>query len=79
VTGQIFEKKFYQAHALTFGQPEQLTMCTARGGPSASTRQRRRVDAFPQYWGGKPPFDHISIKSSRRDDEALASAGDIES
>src|SRR5262249_50886362 len=62
-TGVIYEKKFWEDHKATFGQPGTLTMCTGAWKPvSFNPTTGIELDAFPGYWGGKPNIDHISIK-----------------
>jgi peptide/nickel transport system substrate-binding protein len=59
----IFEKKFEQAHKLTFGQPGTLLMGT---GPwridSYDPTSGAELSANPHWWGGAPAIRHISIK-----------------
>jgi peptide/nickel transport system substrate-binding protein len=61
--GEIWEKKFQDAHPASFGSPTTLTMAT---GPyvikSLSPTQGAEFDANPDYWGGRPPVAHITVK-----------------
>jgi peptide/nickel transport system substrate-binding protein len=62
-TGFIFEKAFQQANPSQFGKPGRGIMGT---GPykitSLDPTQGVELDANPNYWGGKPSIQHISIK-----------------
>jgi peptide/nickel transport system substrate-binding protein len=77
----IFEKKFQQAHAASFGQPGTLVMGT---GPwkidSFDPTSGAELSANPHWWGGKVPIKHISFKFfSDENSEALAfRAGQID-
>ncbi len=77
----IFEKRFFEAHKSTFGQPGTGVSGT---GPwqltSLDPTTGAELTANPHYWGGQPPFSHISWKFfTSETDEALAfRAGDID-
>jgi peptide/nickel transport system substrate-binding protein len=79
--GEIFEKKFGDAHPGTMGSPGVLTMGT---GPwkidSLDPTQGAELSANDKYWGGKPQIQHISIKFFANETSlALAfRAGDID-
>jgi peptide/nickel transport system substrate-binding protein len=72
--GGIFEKKFQQEHAATFGKPGTGIMDT---GPmeiaSFDPTTGVELTASPHYWGGKVPVRRISVKFFQ-DDTTLALA-----
>jgi peptide/nickel transport system substrate-binding protein len=61
--GDIFEKKFYDAHKTTMGHPGTLIEGT---GPwevtSFDPTTSEELSANPNWWGGKVNIAHISIK-----------------
>jgi peptide/nickel transport system substrate-binding protein len=60
--GFVFEKKFAQEHAATFGQPGTLIMCS---GPwevdSLDPTTGAQFSANPDWWGGRVPVERISL------------------
>jgi peptide/nickel transport system substrate-binding protein len=78
-TGEVFEKKFFEAHPRTFGQPGTLIMGT---GPwevdSLDPTTGAQLSANPDWWDGTVPIDHISFQIfANSTSEALAfRAGD---
>ncbi len=79
--GQIFEKKFAEAHKGTFGQPGVLVMGT---GPwvidSFDPTTGSQLSANPNWWGGKVPIQHISFKffTSDTPEELAFRAGELD-
>jgi peptide/nickel transport system substrate-binding protein len=71
---QIFEKKFFDQHKDTMGQPAALPIGTgAWKFDSLDPSTGAELSAFNQYWGGKPLIKHISFKFfSDETSEALA-------
>jgi peptide/nickel transport system substrate-binding protein len=72
--GEVWEKKFQDAHRATFGDPNTLVVAT---GPyiiqSLSPTQGAELEANPHYWGGAIPIKHISVKFfTDEQSEALA-------
>src|SRR3984957_3892678 len=70
----IFEKKFFEAHASTFGQPGTGVMGT---GPweftSYNGTTSAELTANPHYWGGKVNIKKVSVQFfSSETSEALA-------
>ncbi len=78
-TGEVFEKKFFEAHPRTFGQPGTLIMGT---GPwevdSLDPTTGAQLSGNPDWWDGTVPIDHISVQIfANSTSEALAfRAGD---
>jgi peptide/nickel transport system substrate-binding protein len=61
--GQIFEKKFFDEHRSSYGQPGTLVMGTGPWMPvSLDPTSGEELSANPHYWGGKVKIDHISVK-----------------
>jgi peptide/nickel transport system substrate-binding protein len=79
--GVIFEKSFAEAHKGTLGKPGVLIEGT---GPwkidSYDPTRGIELSANPQWWGGRVPVQHISVKFfSTETSEALAMrAGEID-
>jgi peptide/nickel transport system substrate-binding protein len=77
----IFERKFYEGHQSTFGQPGTGVVGT---GPwqltSLDPTTGAELSANPHYWGGKPAISNVSWKFfSSESNEALAfRAGDVD-
>jgi peptide/nickel transport system substrate-binding protein len=77
----IFEKKFWDAHKATYGQPGTLIMGTGPWIPvSFQPTSGIEFKANPHYWGGAVPIQHISVKFfADENSEALAMrAGEID-
>lgn len=79
--GAIFEKKFYDAHKATFGQPGTMTMGT---GPwildSLDPTRNMEFTANAHWWAGKVNIQHITFKKFG-DETAMAlglRAGEID-
>jgi peptide/nickel transport system substrate-binding protein len=70
----IFEKKFFDEHKATYGKPGTLVMGTGPFIPlSFDPTSGMEFKANPDYWGGPPPIQHISVKFfSDESSEALA-------
>jgi peptide/nickel transport system substrate-binding protein len=71
---EIFEKSFALAHKRTLGQPGTLIMGS---GPwkfdSLDPTSGAELSANPDWWGGKVPYAHISVKFfADANSEALA-------
>jgi peptide/nickel transport system substrate-binding protein len=61
--GYIFEKKFYDQHKTTFGQPGTLIMGTGAWKlDSFNPTSGAELSANPHWWGGPVPIKHISFK-----------------
>ncbi len=79
--GVIFEKKFFDEHKATFGNPGVLVQAT---GPweidSFDPTTGAELSANPHWWGGKVPIERISFKVfSTETSAALAMrAGEID-
>ncbi len=76
-TGEVFEKKFFEAHSRTFGQPGTLIMGT---GPwevdKLDPTTGAELSANPQWWGGTVPIQRISFQVfADATSEALAFRG----
>jgi peptide/nickel transport system substrate-binding protein len=73
----IFEKRFFEAHRATYGQPRTLVMGTGPWRPlSLDPTTGAELGANPHWWGGKVPIQHISIKFFQDENsEALAFRG----
>jgi peptide/nickel transport system substrate-binding protein len=73
----VFQKKFQQDHAGTFGQPGTLVMGTGPWIPtSLDPTSSASLKANPHWWGGQVPIQHISEKFlSTESSEALAFRG----
>ena len=74
--GSIFEKKYFDAHKDTYGKPS-TSVAVMGTGPwiprSFVLLVGEELDANPNYWGGKPKIDHISVKQFR-DETSMALA-----
>jgi peptide/nickel transport system substrate-binding protein len=61
--GGIFQMKFFEAHKATFGNPGTLVMGT---GPweidDFDPTTGAEMSANPDWWGGRVPFEHISVQ-----------------
>lgn len=72
--GFIYQKDFFEEDPETFGQPGRLIMGT---GPwqfdSLTPTTGMELSAFPDYWGGEPSIERISVKSFA-DENAMALA-----
>jgi peptide/nickel transport system substrate-binding protein len=70
----IFQKDFFEQHEETFGEPGTLVMGT---GPwrfdSLNPTSGMELSAHPDYWGGEPPIERISVQLFR-DDNSMALA-----
>jgi peptide/nickel transport system substrate-binding protein len=74
--GSVFKKKFQEEHLDTFGRPGTPPVIMGTGPwiiNSYDTTRGAEVSANPNYWGGKPKIDRISIKFFR-DETSMALA-----